>query len=77
MREKAGEREARNQVANVETGVVQNVKLRGLWKINSEIDAQMNDINKEKDNKMSVKTQIQFRKILLGAKHKKGFSDVI
>ena len=51
--------------------LVQKVEeLGGLWKTNSEIDAQINKISKEKDKKMSVKTQIQFRKVVLGAKHK-------
>ena len=51
--------------------LVQKVEeLGGLWKTNSEIDAQINKISKEKDKRISVKTQIQFRKIVLGAKHK-------
>ena len=50
--------------------LVQKVELGGLWKTNSEIDAQINKISEEKDKKMSVKTQTQFRKVVLGAKHK-------
>lgn len=59
--------------------LVQKVEeLGGLWKTNEEIDEQVAKISKEKDKKMAIKTQIQFRKILLGAKHKdkKSISDV-
>ena len=45
-------------------------ELGGLWKTSSEIDAQISKISNEKDKKISIKTQIQFRKIVLGAKHK-------
>ena len=64
-------KETKLQMLKQEQELVQKVEeLRGLWKTNSEIDAQINKIAKEKDKKMSVKTQIQFRKIVLGAKHK-------
>ena len=42
----------------------------GMWKTNEEIDEKIANISIEKDRKIAIKTQIQFRKIVLGAKHK-------
>ena len=51
--------------------LVQKVEeLGGMWKTNQEIDEKITNISTEKDKKIAIKTQIQFRKIVLGAKHK-------
>jgi hypothetical protein len=51
--------------------LVQKVEeLGGMWKTDTEVDEQIAKISKEKDKKIAIKTQIQFRKIVLGAKHK-------
>ena len=50
--------------------LVQKVEeLGGMWKTNEEIDEKIANISTEKDRKIAIKTQIQFRKIVLGAKH--------
>jgi CHASE3 domain sensor protein len=45
-------------------------ELGGLLKTNEEIDGQIAQISKEKEKKIAIKIQIQFRKIVFGTKHK-------